>query len=135
MILRMNFSATEIPVADMIAFHLANEPLSYSAQYKPMVQTSQTFDCKGAQTQLVANGRRITCGKLSHKDSNAMKRLANCDAGHYWDTSLNRCEPCPLNTYQNDIGQTTCKMCPAVRPITRGTGMKLDVDCISKCCN
>nr|CAD7258136.1 unnamed protein product [Timema shepardi] len=38
---------------------------------------------------------------------------AKCSPGHYSDTGLAPCAPCPANFYQTQAGATTCSECPS----------------------
>ncbi|GAB6033237.1 Signal peptide, CUB and EGF-like domain-containing protein 2 [Chamberlinius hualienensis] len=35
-----------------------------------------------------------------------------CSNGHYFNSSIRQCKPCPLGTYQSAVGQDYCTSCP-----------------------
>jgi hypothetical protein len=57
-----------------------------------------------------------------------MYNLEPCAAGHYGSSS-GVCEMCPLNTYQNLIGQKECKSC-ADKTYTENKGSTAVSQCI-----
>ncbi|KAL7020531.1 hypothetical protein ACKWTF_011569 [Chironomus riparius] len=55
-----------------------------------------------------------------------------CTRGTYQDSTQNLCIPCPLGTFNNETGQTSCNSCP-INYSTRKTGSRLETDCREMC--
>lgn len=76
-------------------------------------------------------------GLTTATDAGATSRdecsVSTCQAGFFFSTNNLRCDPCPVNTYQNVAAQFTCKPCPAYTATT-GVG-KTSVDACEDNCD
>ncbi|GFN78320.1 fibropellin-1 [Plakobranchus ocellatus] len=56
----------------------------------------------------------------------------NCASGFFYNTSRDRCQPCPLGQYQDRVGQFECHSCP-LGLATQTTGATSVSDCQDIC--
>ena len=62
---------------------------------------------------------------------NAFFLAANCPAGTYHNSTMQSCNQCPRDTYQNEEGKKSCEICPTFSKTT-GLGSRDVSHCISK---
>lgn len=55
----------------------------------------------------------------------------NCSAGFFWNTTIDSCVECPLDSYQDKKWQVNCTACAFGRK-TNDTGSTSDNDCQGK---
>ena len=81
--------------------------------------------------------QKITFNSLNRFISLFLLCLAQCFRGQFSNSgfdlpaNLEPCEPCPLNTYQNQTGQKGCEKCPN-GTTTHGSGSTSVSDCGGK---
>jgi hypothetical protein len=58
--------------------------------------------------------------------------IVPCAVGTYYHDEYQRCEPCPLGTYQSESGQLQCSVCPLIagrQGVTIAPGARSASDC------
>ena len=56
-----------------------------------------------------------------------------CMKGSFYDTTTDKCQVCPIGTYQDEFGQLNCKQCPSLYS-TLFSGQRNVTGCIRKNC-
>ena len=56
---------------------------------------------------------------------------AQCEAGTFSNSGVGDCELCPIDEYQPNVGQTSCKVCPDGKA-TIDVGTKFLSECVGK---
>ncbi|UYV83192.1 clec-78 [Cordylochernes scorpioides] len=59
-----------------------------------------------------------------------------CSIGTAYKADTQTCDPCPVGTYQNEMGQVSCKACPTIagrQGVTLGTGARSSEECKERC--
>ena len=70
--------------------------------YQDEIEHSR-FTCK------LCGENKIT---LTTGSSNAFDCIYRCQKGEFFNLTSKRCEECPVNSYQDELGRDTCKLCP-----------------------
>ncbi|XP_052833673.1 sushi, von Willebrand factor type A, EGF and pentraxin domain-containing protein 1 [Octopus bimaculoides] len=56
-----------------------------------------------------------------------------CKAGHVSETGLEPCMPCPIGSYQSEMGKNACYLCPNKSPTPNAASTRIQ-DCAGKKC-
>ncbi|XP_028404268.1 receptor tyrosine-protein kinase let-23-like isoform X2 [Dendronephthya gigantea] len=103
---------------------------------KGFYHDSKTNTCKecpiGTYKDITGRTACVECGSGYTTITNAtvsfLHCIENCGKGQYYNTTRGKCLPCPQDSYQDQEGELSCKLCPNGR-ITNETGARSINEC------